>query len=113
VLRSNVEQAKRGDEEAFGALVREDVLTGVPREVRIRCDGLNDDSGRGAVLRLISSRYEGRSLIVSSNKTFSAGAESFGDPVAVAAMVDCLVHHAEVIVLKGDSYRLRGSGRRC
>jgi hypothetical protein len=34
VLRSNVEQAKRGDEEAFGALVREDVLTGVPREVR-------------------------------------------------------------------------------
>lgn len=35
-------------------------------------------------------------------------AEIFGDPVAVAAMVDRLVHHAEVIVLKGDSYRLRG-----
>jgi hypothetical protein len=34
-------------------------------------------------------------------------AEIFGDPVAVAAMVDRLVHHAEVIVLKGDSYRLR------
>jgi DNA replication protein DnaC len=28
--------------------------------------------------------------------------------VAVAAMVDRLVHHAEVIVRKGDSYRLRG-----
>ena len=25
-------------------------------------------------------------------------------------MVDRLVHHAEVIVLKGDSYRLRGRG---
>jgi DNA replication protein DnaC len=25
-------------------------------------------------------------------------------------MVDRLVHHAEVIVLKGDSYRLRGKG---
>jgi DNA replication protein DnaC len=45
---------------------------------------------------------------VSSNKTFSAWAEIFGDPVAVAAMVDRLVHHAEVIVLKGESYRLRG-----
>jgi DNA replication protein DnaC len=41
-------------------------------------------------------------------KTFSAWAEIFGDPVAVAAMVDRLVHHAEVIALKGDSYRLKG-----
>jgi IstB-like ATP binding protein len=24
-----------------------------------------------------------------------------------AAMIDCLVHHAEVIALKGDSYRLK------
>jgi IstB-like ATP binding protein len=37
---------------------------------------------------------------VNSNKTFSAWAEIFGDPVAVAAMVDRLVHHAEVIVLR-------------
>jgi len=28
-------------------------------------------------------------------------------------MVDRLLHHAEVIVLKGDSRRLRASGRRC
>jgi hypothetical protein len=34
--------------------------------------------------------------------------EIFGDAVAVAAMVDRLVHHAEVIVLKGESYRLKG-----
>jgi DNA replication protein DnaC len=47
-------------------------------------------------------------LILNSNKTFSAWAEIFGDPVAVAAMLDRLVHHAEVIVLKGDSYRLKG-----
>jgi len=29
-------------------------------------------------------------------------------PVAVAALVDRLVHHAEIITLKGDSYRLKG-----
>jgi DNA replication protein DnaC len=28
-----------------------------------------------------------------------------------AAMVDRLGHHAEVIVLKGDSYRLKGKGK--
>jgi DNA replication protein DnaC len=54
---------------------------------------------------LVSSRYERASLIVSSNKPFSAWAEIFGD--AVAAMVDRLVHHAEIVALKGDSYRLK------
>jgi hypothetical protein len=31
----------------------------------------------------------------------------FGDDVAAAAMIDRLVHHAEVVALKGDSYRLK------
>jgi DNA replication protein DnaC len=56
---------------------------------------------------LVSSRYERASMIVSSNKPFSAWAEIFGDAVAVAAMVDRLVHHAEIVSLKGDSYRLK------
>lgn len=47
-------------------------------------------------------------MIVNSNKTFSAWAGIFGDPIAVAAMVDRLVHQAEVTALKGDSYRLKG-----
>jgi len=45
--------------------------------------------------------------VVSSNRTFSSWAEIFGDAVAVAALVDRLVHHVEVIVLQGDSYRLK------
>ena len=48
---------------------------------------------------------------MSSNKTFSAWAEIFGDAVAVAALVDRLVHHAGVLVLRGDSYRLKGKGK--
>ena len=64
--------------------------------------------GIGPLLRLVSSRYGRSSIIVSSNKTFSAWAEIFGDPVAVAALVDCLVHHADVLVLRGDSHRLKG-----
>ena len=33
--------------------------------------------------------------------------EVFGDDVVAAAMIDRLVRHAEVIALKGDSYRLK------
>ena len=47
------------------------------------------------------------SLIVTSNKPFSAWGEIFGDDATAAAMIDRLVHHAELISLKGDSYRLR------
>jgi hypothetical protein len=52
-------------------------------------------------------RYERASLIVTSNKPFSAWAEIFGDDATAAAMIDRLVHHAEILSLKGDSYRLK------
>jgi DNA replication protein DnaC len=57
--------------------------------------------------QLVSSRYERASLIVTSNKPFGRWGEVFGDDVVAAAMIDRLVHHAEVIPLKGDSYRLK------
>lgn len=57
--------------------------------------------------QLVSARYERASLIVTSNKPFGRWGEVFGDDVVAAAMIDRLVHHAEVIALKGDSYRLR------
>jgi DNA replication protein DnaC len=57
--------------------------------------------------QLVSSRYERASLIVTSNKVFGRWGEVFGDDVVAAAMIDRLVHHAEVVALKGDSYRLK------
>jgi len=57
--------------------------------------------------QLVSSRYERASLIVTSNKPFGRWGEVFGDEVVAAAMIDRLVHHAEVVSLKGDSYRLK------
>ena len=47
--------------------------------------------------QLVSSRYERASLIVTSNKAFGRWGEVFGDDVVAAAMIDRLVHHAEVI----------------
>jgi len=57
--------------------------------------------------QLVSSRYERASMIVTSNKPFGRWGEVFGDATVAAAMIDRLVHHAEVVSLKGDSYRLK------
>jgi DNA replication protein DnaC len=57
--------------------------------------------------QLVSSRYERASMIVTSNKPFGRWGEVFGDDVVAAAMIDRLVHHADVVALKGDSYRLK------
>src|SRR5881227_1606767 len=66
-----------------------------------------DPQAANLMFMLISRRYERASLIVTSNKPFSAWGEIFGDDVVAAAMIDRLVHHAEIVALKGDSYRLR------
>ena len=57
--------------------------------------------------QLVSARCERASLIVTSNKPFGRWGEVFGDEVVAAAMIDRLVHHADVIALKGDSCRLK------
>ena len=57
--------------------------------------------------QLVSARYERASLIVTSNKPFGRWGEVFGDDIVAAAMIDRLVHHADVVALKGDSYRLK------
>ena len=66
-----------------------------------------DPQAANLMFMLVSRRYERASLIVTSNKPFSGWGEIFGDDVVAAAMIDRLVHHAEVVALKGDSYRLK------
>lgn len=60
--------------------------------------------------QLISSRYEHASVILTSNLPFARWGDVFGDQVVAAAMIDRIVHHADVLTLKGASYRLRGRG---
>jgi DNA replication protein DnaC len=66
-----------------------------------------DPQAANLMFMLVSRRYERASMIVTSNKPVSGGGEIFGDDVVAAAMIDRLVHHAEIVALKGDSYRLR------
>ena len=59
--------------------------------------------------QLVSSRYEHASLILTSNLPFSRWGDVFSDHVVAAAMIDRIVHHADVLTLKGNSYRFRNT----
>jgi DNA replication protein DnaC len=60
--------------------------------------------------QLVSSRYEHASLILTSNLPFARWGDVFGDQVVAAAMIDRIVHHADVISLRGSSFRLKDTG---
>jgi DNA replication protein DnaC len=68
-----------------------------------------DPQAANLMFMLVSRRYERASLIVTSNKPFSAWGEIFGDDVTAAAMIDRLVRHAEILTLTGCSYVKQGA----
>jgi DNA replication protein DnaC len=86
-------------------------LTRLERIPVLICDEVGyipfDPQAANLMFMLVSRRYERASLIVTSNKPFGAWGEIFGDEVTAAAMIDRLVHHAEILSLKGDSFRLK------
>jgi hypothetical protein len=53
---------------------------------------------------------EHASLILTSNLPFACSGDVFGDQAVAAAMIDRIVHHADVLTLKGSSYRLKDGG---
>ena len=63
--------------------------------------------GANLFFQLINARYERSAMILTSNRGFSEWGEIFGDPVVASALLDRLLHHAIVIPIEGNSYRLR------
>jgi DNA replication protein DnaC len=57
---------------------------------------------------LVAARYEHGSIILTSNLSFAGwGAILGGDEVLATALLDRLLHHAEVIPINGRSYRMK------
>ena len=57
---------------------------------------------------VIAKRYERGSLILTSNLPFTQWASTFADDQTLtAAMLDRLLHHAHIVQISGDSYRLK------
>lgn len=64
------------------------------------------------LFELISRRYERKSTVVTTNKAFADWHEVFPNAACVVSLIDRLVHHAEVIALEGESYRLKEAKER-
>lgn len=63
--------------------------------------------GANLFFQLISRRYERGPMILTSNQSFAAWGEVFGDRVIATAILDRLLHHAVTLNIRGNSYRLK------
>ena len=59
------------------------------------------------LFQVVTRRYEKRSLVLTTNLPFSAWPTIFPNAGSAIALIDRLVHHAEIITVEGDSYRRR------
>ena len=59
------------------------------------------------LFRIVCTRYETGSIILTSNKFFTNWGELMSDAVIATAMLDRLLHHAHVINIRGETYRLK------
>ena len=65
-----------------------------------------DRDGAQLLFRIISDSYERKSLILTTNLQFSEWGSVFTDELMTAAMVDRLVHHGQMLIFNGRSYRM-------
>ena len=68
-----------------------------------------DDKAADLLYEVINRRYERKSLIVTTNKPFQEWNEVFPNATCIVTLLDRLIHHADVTVLEGKSYRVRES----
>ena len=59
------------------------------------------------LFQVVSRRYEKKSLVLTTNLPFSDWPTIFPNAATATALIDRLVHHAEILPIEGDSYRRR------
>jgi DNA replication protein DnaC len=64
-------------------------------------------TGANLFFQLISRRYERGPMILTSNQSFGAWGDIFGDRIIATAILDRLLHHAVTLNIRGNSYRLK------
>lgn len=105
-LMLQLEAARR--QERYDAVLRHNVLG--PRLLIVDEIGylpLSEDQA-SHFFQIVAKRYERGSMILTSNLAFAQWDETFGrNATLTAAMLDRILHHAHIIQIKGDSYRLK------
>jgi DNA replication protein DnaC len=59
------------------------------------------------LFQVISRRYQGGSIVLTTNRDITGWGQIFEDTTVAAAMLDRLLHHATVVQINGPSYRMR------
>ena len=59
------------------------------------------------LFELVTARYERGAMLITSNLSFAEWGGLLGDDVLATALLDRLLHHAEIITINGRSYRMR------
>ena len=68
-----------------------------------------DDKAADLLYEVVNRRYERKPVIVTTNKPFKEWNQVFPNATCIVTLLDRLLHHADVTVVEGDSYRVRES----
>jgi DNA replication protein DnaC len=68
-----------------------------------------DDKAADLLYEVVNRRYERKPIILTTNRPFKEWNEVFPNATCIVTMLDRLLHHADVTVLEGNSYRARES----
>jgi DNA replication protein DnaC len=68
-----------------------------------------DDKAADLLYEVINRRYERKPVILTTNRPFKEWNEVFPNATCIVTLLDRLLHHADVTVIEGNSYRVRES----
>jgi len=68
-----------------------------------------DDKAADLLYEVINRRYERKSVVITTNRPFKEWNEVFPNATCIVTMLDRLLHHAEVTLIEGESYRVKES----
>jgi DNA replication protein DnaC len=68
-----------------------------------------DDKAADLLYEVVNRRYERKPVILTTNRPFKEWNEVFPNATCIVTLLDRLLHHADVTVIEGNSYRVRES----
>lgn len=109
--------------EMLNDLAMQETSTALTRRLRRYCNPalllvdevgyLSYESRHGDLFfEVVSRRHEKKSIVLTTNKPFAEWNEVFPNSSCVTALVDRLVHKAQIIKIEGDSYRAKEAKER-